>query len=167
MLCWMFDVECADDESVALANDGLLTGGGVAPFARSRRRAACFRLTRISLTALRVSTSKRVVSCAFTVASSARGNWACVRERRMPPAGAAARILRRKGMGCHESSGAAGMFGPWRKWSCARPGFRSMPCCCMREANRRARKRGGLSSIWRPRMARSSCVRMPMEACRM
>lgn len=31
MLCWMFDVECADDESVALANDGLLTGGGVAP----------------------------------------------------------------------------------------------------------------------------------------
>lgn len=30
MLCWMFDVECADDESVALANDGLLTGGGVA-----------------------------------------------------------------------------------------------------------------------------------------
>ena len=35
MLCWMFDVECADDESVALANDGLLTGGGVAP---SRRK---------------------------------------------------------------------------------------------------------------------------------
>ena len=31
MLCWMFDVERADDESVALANDGLLTGGGVAP----------------------------------------------------------------------------------------------------------------------------------------
>lgn len=31
MLCWIFDVECADDESVALANDGLLTGGGVAP----------------------------------------------------------------------------------------------------------------------------------------
>lgn len=31
MLCWMFDVECADDESVAIANDGLLTGGGVAP----------------------------------------------------------------------------------------------------------------------------------------
>ena len=31
MLCWMFDAECADDESVALANDGLLTGGGVAP----------------------------------------------------------------------------------------------------------------------------------------
>ena len=31
MLCWMFDVEYADDESVALANDGLLTGGGVAP----------------------------------------------------------------------------------------------------------------------------------------
>lgn len=31
MLRWMFDVECADDESVALANDGLLTGGGVAP----------------------------------------------------------------------------------------------------------------------------------------
>lgn len=31
MLCWMFDVECADDESVTLANDGLLTGGGVAP----------------------------------------------------------------------------------------------------------------------------------------
>lgn len=31
MLCWMFDVECADDESVALATDGLLTGGGVAP----------------------------------------------------------------------------------------------------------------------------------------
>ena len=31
MLCWMFDVECADDESVALANDGLLTGGGVVP----------------------------------------------------------------------------------------------------------------------------------------
>lgn len=31
MLCWMLDVECADDESVALANDGLLTGGGVAP----------------------------------------------------------------------------------------------------------------------------------------
>ena len=31
MLCWMFDVECADDESVALANDGLLAGGGVAP----------------------------------------------------------------------------------------------------------------------------------------
>ena len=31
VLCWMFDVECADDESVALANDGLLTGGGVAP----------------------------------------------------------------------------------------------------------------------------------------
>ena len=31
MLCWMFDVECADDESVALANDGLLTGGGAAP----------------------------------------------------------------------------------------------------------------------------------------
>ena len=31
MLCWMFDVECADDESVALVNDGLLTGGGVAP----------------------------------------------------------------------------------------------------------------------------------------
>ena len=31
MLCWMFDVECADDESVALANDGLLTGGGMAP----------------------------------------------------------------------------------------------------------------------------------------
>ena len=31
MLCWMFDVECDDDESVALANDGLLTGGGVAP----------------------------------------------------------------------------------------------------------------------------------------
>lgn len=31
MLCWMFDIECADDESVALANDGLLTGGGVAP----------------------------------------------------------------------------------------------------------------------------------------
>ena len=31
MLCWMFDVECADDESVAFANDGLLTGGGVAP----------------------------------------------------------------------------------------------------------------------------------------
>lgn len=31
MLCWMFDVECADDESVALANDGLLTGGGVPP----------------------------------------------------------------------------------------------------------------------------------------
>lgn len=31
MLCWMFDVECSDDESVALANDGLLTGGGVAP----------------------------------------------------------------------------------------------------------------------------------------
>lgn len=30
MLCWMFDIECADDESVALANDGLLTGGGVA-----------------------------------------------------------------------------------------------------------------------------------------
>lgn len=31
MLCWMFDIERADDESVALANDGLLTGGGVAP----------------------------------------------------------------------------------------------------------------------------------------
>lgn len=31
MLCWMLDVEYADDESVALANDGLLTGGGVAP----------------------------------------------------------------------------------------------------------------------------------------
>lgn len=31
MLCWMFDVEYADDESVALASDGLLTGGGVAP----------------------------------------------------------------------------------------------------------------------------------------
>lgn len=30
MLCWMFDIERADDESVALANDGLLTGGGVA-----------------------------------------------------------------------------------------------------------------------------------------
>lgn len=31
MLCWMFDIERVDDESVALANDGLLTGGGVAP----------------------------------------------------------------------------------------------------------------------------------------
>ena len=31
MLCWMFDIERADDESVALASDGLLTGGGVAP----------------------------------------------------------------------------------------------------------------------------------------
>ena len=30
MLCWIFDIERADDESVALANDGLLTGGGVA-----------------------------------------------------------------------------------------------------------------------------------------
>lgn len=38
MLCWMFDVECADDESVALANDGLLTGGGVAP-SRGRPKA--------------------------------------------------------------------------------------------------------------------------------
>ena len=38
MLCWMFDVECADDESVTLANDGLLTGGGVAP-ARKKSKA--------------------------------------------------------------------------------------------------------------------------------
>ena len=38
MLCWMFDVECADDESVALANDGLLTGGGVAS-ARKKSKA--------------------------------------------------------------------------------------------------------------------------------
>ena len=38
MLCWMFDVECADDESVAFANDGLLTGGGVAS-ARKKSKA--------------------------------------------------------------------------------------------------------------------------------
>ena len=31
MLCWMLDIECADDESVALAQEGLLTGGGAAP----------------------------------------------------------------------------------------------------------------------------------------
>ena len=31
MLCWMLDIERADDESVALAQEGLLTGGGAAP----------------------------------------------------------------------------------------------------------------------------------------
>ena len=31
MLCWMLDIDRADDESVALAHDGLLTGGGEAP----------------------------------------------------------------------------------------------------------------------------------------
>ena len=31
MLCWMLDIERADDESVALAQEGLLTGGGTAP----------------------------------------------------------------------------------------------------------------------------------------
>lgn len=30
MLCWMLDIERADDESVALAQEGLLTGGGTA-----------------------------------------------------------------------------------------------------------------------------------------
>ena len=31
MLCWMLDIERADDESMALAQEGLLTGGGAAP----------------------------------------------------------------------------------------------------------------------------------------
>lgn len=31
MLCWMLDIERADDESMALAQGGLLTGGGAAP----------------------------------------------------------------------------------------------------------------------------------------
>lgn len=31
MLCWMLDIERADDESVALAQEGLLTGGGAVP----------------------------------------------------------------------------------------------------------------------------------------
>ena len=31
MLCWMLDIERADDESVARAQEGLLTGGGAAP----------------------------------------------------------------------------------------------------------------------------------------
>lgn len=31
MLCWMLDIVRADDESVALAQEGLLTGGGAAP----------------------------------------------------------------------------------------------------------------------------------------
>ena len=31
MLCWMLDIERANDESVALAQEGLLTGGGAAP----------------------------------------------------------------------------------------------------------------------------------------
>ena len=31
MLCWMLDIERADDESVALAQEGLLTGGGSVP----------------------------------------------------------------------------------------------------------------------------------------
>lgn len=31
MLCWMLDIERADDESMALAQEGLLTGSGVAP----------------------------------------------------------------------------------------------------------------------------------------
>ena len=31
MLCWMLDLERADDESMALAQEGLLTGGGAAP----------------------------------------------------------------------------------------------------------------------------------------
>ena len=31
MLCWMLDIERADDGSVALAQEGLLTGGGAAP----------------------------------------------------------------------------------------------------------------------------------------
>ena len=31
MLCWMLDIERADDESMAFAQEGLLTGGGAAP----------------------------------------------------------------------------------------------------------------------------------------
>ena len=31
MLCWMLDIERADDESMTLAQEGLLTGGGAAP----------------------------------------------------------------------------------------------------------------------------------------
>ena len=31
MLCWMLDIERADDESMALAQEGLFTGGGAAP----------------------------------------------------------------------------------------------------------------------------------------
>lgn len=31
MLCWMLDIERADDESMALAQEGLLTGGGATP----------------------------------------------------------------------------------------------------------------------------------------
>ena len=31
MLCWMLGIERADDESIALAQEGLLTGGGAAP----------------------------------------------------------------------------------------------------------------------------------------
>lgn len=31
MLCWILDIERADDESMALAQEGLLTGGGAAP----------------------------------------------------------------------------------------------------------------------------------------
>lgn len=125
MLCWMFDIERADDESVALANDGLLTGGGVAS---SRKKPKAGRVLSFD---------------AYIVDGPARIDLEEGREIRVHPwlrprAGVGhafekdecrqlgcrrAEFSGEGGMGRSEPSRAAGMSGSWREWPRARPGF--------------------------------------------
>lgn len=169
MLCWMFDVECADDESVALANDGLLTGGGVAP---SRKKPKAGRVLSFD---------------AYIVDGPARIDLEEGRELRVHPW-----LRPRVGIGhafekdeCRQLGCRRAEFSGEEAWGAMNlPGQQE---CLALGANGRAqdpvsrehalllyagsepqgKEKGWLVFDLRPRMARSSCVRMPMEACRM